>query len=104
MWKSLPFSAWKSLPKLSGIYVIMSGSDIIYVGTSLVLRKRFENINHRRKFEDHFATDIVFFQMWLVEEDKAVERFNIEAAIIRALKPKLNVVHVLPKKETSVVQ
>lgn len=78
---------WKrgvSQPAVAGVYLVVRGSDIVYVGSTSRLRRR---VNFHRHYTPWVAPNDEFF--WY-ECNSAQERVYLEALFIGLLRPKFN--------------
>ena len=66
----------------SFVYVLMSGDEIIYIGQSKAIGLRTQSHRRDKSFDRVYALPCL-----------PDEAFALEAALIRAVQPKLNVVH-----------
>lgn len=78
----LPFSRRKELPRLPGVYFVLHGGKVIYIGESIsIWKRRGASSAQGNNLEPHVA--------WLVIREKRVRRL-VERALIRRRKPWLN--------------
>ncbi len=85
---SLPFVSlinYKQLPEASGIYFVTSNDEILYIGISTNIRNRW--VGHHRKSELNIYNDVKI-HWYLLDDKKALP--ELEAKLIKTLKPKLN--------------
>jgi predicted GIY-YIG superfamily endonuclease len=82
---SLPFESIKELPKLPAVYFVISNNEVLYIGSSCNLNRRWKE-HHR--YQDFKELDLVKIT-WLELSDTNLLR-EIELTLIYKFKPRLN--------------
>jgi excinuclease UvrABC nuclease subunit len=83
---SIPFGSPPDMPGGEGVYFVIGAEDrVIYIGSSWMLKSRWQRHNKQAQCVEAGAIRIAWFNCdWRQAED-------IEAEMIFALKPRLNV-------------
>lgn len=89
--ETLQLENWRNFPKTCGVYMQMKGIEILYIGSTSNLRKRFSSIEKRRVTEFTGTTSIIFH---VCNEDE--DYMRLEKQAVRCFQPVLNTVY---KKE-----
>ena len=100
----------KLIPKVAGIYVLVSNREFVYIGTSRCLRKRIcgnmtdhpitwlfpepENYIGFTRFQEVIDYLDLEYKLevywWLMNNSEISRRYKLESALIKQFKPPLN--------------
>lgn len=83
----LPFDFGARRTRLSGVYLLVDGDEIVYVGASVDVHRRLRD---HRAYDPDDLVNFKKFDRALVMRTRPSSLEFVEAALIRALKPKRN--------------
>ena len=84
---ALPYEYRDALPDTSGVYLVMAKDEVLYVGATKSINKRFKA--HENKHYFYKAGNPII--IWL--ECDAARRHQVEQGLIRCFNPFLNLHH-----------
>lgn len=93
-WSHMDFCLLKDAPKISGIYFLMNGIELVYIGQSKNIRSRLSGHNSNWNCQLYLGNEKLgedsFDGLYYFECDYKLERKTYEEMFIEDYAPKLN--------------
>lgn len=84
---SVSFKERKKLPSVMGVYFVLDGENLLYIGCSKNIRRRWANGHHRLEWINKYSNQPSIY--WL--DDSSLEFLKwIERELIKKLNPRFN--------------